>query len=201
MDPNLKADLGCLPFQVIRELCTTFAHQSELPNCRPIHDYIREVVDAAQLTLLRNLLHIEVARRRATGEQPTANDYIKEMPAFATLINQVFLESTSYSPIPDTFQFDGALTGAFELPAAGHLGGFRLLREWGRGGMGAVFEAKHLQRGHLVALKTLPALDGSKLHRFKREFRALTHVNHPNLIGLHSLESDGSHWFLTMDLI
>lgn len=201
MDPNLKADLGCLPFQVIRELCTTFAHQSELPNCRPIHDYIREVVDAAQPTLLRNLLHIEVARRRATGEQPTANDYIKEMPAFATLIKQVFLESTSYSPIADTFQFDGALTRAFELPAAGHLGGFRLLRELGRGGMGAVFEAKHLQRGHLVALKTLPALDGSKLHRFKREFRALTHVNHPNLIGLHSLESDGSHWFLTMDLI
>jgi len=67
--------------------------------------------------------------------------------------------------------------------------------------MGAVFEAEHLQRGHRVALKTLPALDGNRLHRFKREFRALTHVNHPNLIGLHSLESDGSHWFLTMDLI
>ena len=104
MDPNLKADLGCLPFQVIRELCTTFVHQSELPNCRPIHDYIREVVDAAQPTLLRNLLHIEVARRRATGEQPTANDYIKEMPAYATLIKQVFLESTSFSPIADTFE-------------------------------------------------------------------------------------------------
>jgi serine/threonine protein kinase/tetratricopeptide (TPR) repeat protein len=199
--PEPESDSGCLPFESIHDLCTTFAHDSDSPNRPAIHEYVRKVAEAARPTLLRNLLHIEVARRRATGERPTADEYVHAMPYHATLIKQVFLESTSFSSVEYTSQSNEAPTGLFQVPPAGHLGGYRLVRELGRGGMGAVYEAIHLQRGHRVALKTLPALDGSKLHRFKREFRALTHVNHPNLIGLHSLESDGSHWFLTMDLI
>ena len=201
VDREIEPDSGCLPFEQIHQVCTTFVRESESPNRPPIHAYIREVAEAAQPTLLRNLLHIEVARRRAAGEQPNADEYMLAMPVYATLIKQVFLESTSFSSVGDTSQSDLEPTGFFQMPPAGHLGGYRLMRELGRGGMGTVYEAQHLQRGHRVALKTLPALDGGKLHRFKREFRALTHVNHPNLIGLHSLESDGSHWFLTMDLI
>ncbi len=201
-DPDIASDDGCFPFEVIQELCTTFVQQSDLPDRPPLHSYIHKVAAAAQPTLLRNLLHIEVARRRAKGEQPVADEYLNELPLHATLIKQVFLESTSFSQIDiESHSDELALTGSFQLPSARHLGSFRLLRELGRGGMGAVFEAEHLVRGHRVALKTLPTLDGSRLHRFKREFRSLAHVNHPNLIGLHSLESDGSHWFITMDLI
>ena len=67
--------------------------------------------------------------------------------------------------------------------------------------MGAVFEAVHLGRGHRVALKTLPTVSGDSLHRFKREFRVLADVTHPNLVGLRSLECDGDQWFITMDLL
>ena len=81
------------------------------------------------------------------------------------------------------------------------LGQFHLVKELGRGGMGVVFEAQHIELRHRVAIKLLPAVDGSRLHRFKREFRSLADINHPNLIGLQTLESDGQHWFMTMDLM
>jgi len=55
-------------------------------------------------------------------------------------------------------------------------------RELGRGGMGAVFEACHLRTDERVALKTLPVIDPANLHRFKREFRSMAEINHPNLI-------------------
>ena len=86
------------------------------------------------------------------------------------------------------------------MPAS-RLGDYRLIRELGRGGMGVVFEAVHLVRGDRVALKLLPDVDGARLYRFKREFRSAADISHPNLIGLHSLESDGAQWFFTMDLL
>ena len=85
--------------------------------------------------------------------------------------------------------------------AASRLGDYRLLRELGRGGMGVVYEAVHVIRGDRVALKLLPQVDGSRLYRFKREFRSAADISHPNLIGLHSLESDGVQWFFTMELV
>ena len=93
---ELEPDSGCLPFERINQLCTTFVRESESPNRPPIHAYIHQVDEAAQPTLLRNLLHIEMARRRSVGEQPSADEYLLAMPLHATLIKLVFLESTSF---------------------------------------------------------------------------------------------------------
>ena len=67
--------------------------------------------------------------------------------------------------------------------------------------MGVVHEAWDREREVPVALKTLTRTDGPGLHRFKREFRALANVSHPNLVALHELFSVGDRWFFTMDLI
>src|SRR5262249_5366328 len=90
---------------------------------------------------------------------------------------------------------------AGKIPAASRLGDYRLLRELGHGGMGYVYEAVHVHRGNRVALKTLPTLDGAALHRFKREFRALADVNHPNLVRLHTVEADGAQGFFPRPLV
>ena len=64
-----------------------------------------------------------------------------------------------------------------------------------------------MQRGDRVALKTLPTgqsdqeINAERLHRFRREFRSLSEINHPNLVGMQSLEVDEGRWYFTMDLV
>ena len=79
---------------------------------------------------------------------------------------------------------------------------FELVRTLGAGGMGIVQEARDRTSGARVALKSLYERDGQALFRFKREFRALTDVTHPNLVRLYELvvAADGSCFF-TMELV
>jgi serine/threonine protein kinase len=78
---------------------------------------------------------------------------------------------------------------------------FRFIRELGKGGMGVVYEAIDEERGARVAVKTVRDLTAESLARFKREFRALADVHHPNVITLGELFSEESDWFFSMELI
>ncbi|MBK7776568.1 MAG: protein kinase [Sandaracinaceae bacterium] len=79
---------------------------------------------------------------------------------------------------------------------------FELVRTLGAGGMGIVQEARDRTTGARVALKSLYERDGQALFRFKREFRALTDVTHPNLVRLYELVvADDGSCFFTMELV
>src|SRR5262245_5454197 len=78
---------------------------------------------------------------------------------------------------------------------------FEVRRLLGEGGFGVVYEAFDRERATPVALKVLRRAEGTSLYRFKREFRALADVSHPNLVALDELFTDGPHWFFTMELI
>ena len=78
---------------------------------------------------------------------------------------------------------------------------FRLVRFIGRGGMGVVYEAFDEVNGVPVAVKLLPIVSPDLLLRFKREFRTVADVRHPNLVRLGELVSDGSQRFFTMELV
>jgi len=78
---------------------------------------------------------------------------------------------------------------------------FEVLARIGAGGMGVVYRAHDRDRNARVALKTLRALTADGILRFKNEFRALQDLQHPNLVNLGELISDGGQWFFTMELV
>lgn len=86
-------------------------------------------------------------------------------------------------------------------PAAALSGRFELRRQIGEGAFGTVWEAFDRQRGEVVALKTLHHLGPDALFHFKREFRSLSDLSHPNLAAIHELLSVGDHWFFTMEML
>jgi hypothetical protein len=191
-------DAADTPFDHVRSACETFSLEWDADGRPDLPSYLLKVARDDQPTLLRNLLEYEVCKRRDRGESPRAEEYLERLPDHAAIIRRVFLETSSISLT--------RLSNTEELPLGGlvtasRLGEFRLIQEIGRGGMGAVYEAVHITRRHRVALKTLPHVDPEALHRFKREFRLVAEISHPNLVCLHTLESDGGQYFITMDLV
>ncbi|HET6891286.1 MAG TPA: protein kinase, partial [Pyrinomonadaceae bacterium] len=78
---------------------------------------------------------------------------------------------------------------------------FKIRRRLGSGGMGVVYEAHDRQTDKVLALKALTRTEASHIARFKKEFRSLADVSHPNLVALYEFMSDGEYWFFTMELV
>ncbi len=78
---------------------------------------------------------------------------------------------------------------------------FDVLGKLGAGGMGAVYRAFDHQRNTHVALKTLLTGDARALYRFKREFRAVADLVHPNLVTLYDFHTIGDDCFFSMELV
>jgi serine/threonine protein kinase len=74
---------------------------------------------------------------------------------------------------------------------------FEVLSRLGSGGMGVVYEVLDRDRAARVALKKLRTPSPEALLRFKKEFRALERVQHPNLVMLGELFEDRGEWFFT----
>ena len=87
--------------------------------------------------------------------------------------------------------------------AAPMLGGgrFEVRGTLGSGGAGVVYRVFDYQLQREVALKMLRQASGRDLYRFKKEFRALADIVHPNLVALHELHAVGGEWYFTMELV
>jgi WD40 repeat protein/serine/threonine protein kinase len=152
----------------------------------------------------------EFITRYRRGERPALSEYTEQHPELAERIEQVFPMMVM---MEEAGSGERSLVATCDSSAAStdsvsqkleRVGGFHIVREVGRGGMGVVYEAEQVALGRHVALKVLPlhaAKEGSGLERFRREARAAAKLHHSNIVPVYEVGEDGDYCYYAMQFI
>ena len=114
-----------------------------------------------------------------------------------------FMERSAMRVAAESLAQDSNLTTSFSLIGK-QLANYKIEKLLGAGGMGEVYLARDSKLDRFVALKILPwhfVADTGRSGRFQREARALSALNHPNLVTIYEFgEADGVH-FIAMEFV
>ncbi|PYS98386.1 MAG: hypothetical protein DMF63_15995 [Acidobacteria bacterium] len=90
------------------------------------------------------------------------------------------------------------------LDAGTKLGRYEIVSLLGAGGMGEVYRARDPKINRDVAIKVLPAdfaVNGERVERLEREAQAAGSLNHPNILGIYDIDSEGETYFVVSELL
>jgi serine/threonine protein kinase/tetratricopeptide (TPR) repeat protein len=144
------------------------------------------------------------------GRAPTRADWLAGHPDLTAELS-AFLDdrdcfrrlAAAIPPAPSAC-LDGPEAGPPEWRMPDVVGGYEILGELGRGGMGVVYKARQPQLGRLVALKMV--LDGRhadprELARFRAEAEAIARLQHPNIVQIHEVGTHEGRPFFSLELV
>jgi len=190
-------ELDPLPRQQLEQvatLCDRFEADWRAGCSSRIEHYLTTALDAERPAVLQTLIGLEVELRRASGEQPTHQEYLERFPGEAHLISSAFSDRTAAGPLPTprpapTLPYESA-----HAPAGAGQDEVRdrytLVDLHARGGIGEVWLARDHDLGREVALKRLQpamAVDTSMRGRFLREARVTGQLQHPGIVPVYEL--------------
>lgn len=110
------------------------------------------------------------------------------------------------SSLNDTrgFGSDAGRASTIDFAPQAVIGPYQILKKLGQGGMGAVYQARHIKLDKLVALKVLsPHLvgDTEAVQRFEREMKAVGKLDHPNIVRAMDAGQIGETHYLVMEYV
>jgi serine/threonine protein kinase len=165
------------------------SHTAECPDCEAAATKL-ESVDDAFIRLLR---------------RPEPEPSFLDEPQWQEAVSRAAAIQTWGITEPDQ-STGGALdtAGGPAISPPAYLGEYEIVRLIGKGGMGAVYEARHTKLKRTVAIKLLPdrvANEDQAIRRFEREMEAVGGLKHPNIVQAHDArEIDGTR-FLVMEYV
>src|SRR6185437_2804314 len=84
------------------------------------------------------------------------------------------------------------------------LGHYRIEAKLGEGGMGVVYRARDTRLNRFAAVKVLPAervADPERKRRFAQEAKAASALNHPNIVHIYGIDTEGGVDFIAMEYV
>jgi serine/threonine protein kinase len=179
-----------------------------------IATFLEQVAEEERGDLFQELLWIELEYRRLRGSEAEPQEYHSQFPAYAELIETVFGD----------FQTDGQQDTEFlqrSEPSADEtnlrwpspndcIGNYEIVEELGRGGMGVVYLATHVDSGRKTALKVIrpdrligltAAAKQDVFERFRVESRAAAKLVHDNIVTLYEVGETDGFQFLSMQFV
>lgn len=178
-------------------LCLKFEDSWKTGSPPSLAAYVAQALDSRERKLLlKELLALELHFRKERDEVLSVEKLYAQFPDDKDLIEGVISEQRNLDTSSETL--------ASLLISKIAINGYEILEEIGRGGMGVVYKAKHLQLNRIVALKMILAgvhAQSAQIQRFLSEAEAVATLQHPNIVQVFEVGHSNSIPFMALEFV